>query len=266
MADQMTQTCKAVTVTDIQKIVNHILCNHAAGGFGDGTQRHVEDVKQHAVGRGLLHFSVQTLKNPTCQGTFCITQTGEGKFKFVIGEGHSKKGPIPPTGNTNTRGFFEPNTRDFVKKWVMEGPTHHYALGIGHHADTIAKIAEILGISRKGVNKRRRTGLRLLREMFEGTEDEEDKGGLANFQSITPDILIKTLNGKYHMIFKDESLTDSDNEVIDRLYKDLFEFEAIDICKLSDIADSWNGKISNSKDFIELFFICIDFSFIKYSF
>lgn len=87
-----------------------------------------------------------------------------------------------------------------------------------------------------------------------GTEDEEDKGGLANFQSITPDILIKTLNGKYHMIFNDESLTDSDNEVIDCLYKDLFEFEAIDICKLSDIADSWNGKISNSKDFIELFF------------
>ena len=87
-----------------------------------------------------------------------------------------------------------------------------------------------------------------------GTEDEEDKGGLANFQSITPDILIKTLNGKYHMFFNDESLTDSDNEVIDRLYKDLFEFEAIDICKLSDIADSWDGKISNSKDFIELFF------------
>lgn len=87
-----------------------------------------------------------------------------------------------------------------------------------------------------------------------GTEDEEDKGGLANFQSITPDILIKTLNGKYHMIFNDESLTDSDNKVIDRLYKDLFEFEAIDICKLSDIADSWNGKISNSKDFVELFF------------
>ena len=87
-----------------------------------------------------------------------------------------------------------------------------------------------------------------------GTEDEEDKGGLANFQSITPDILIKTLNGKYHMIFNDDSLTDSDNEVIDRLYKDLFEFEAIDICKLSDIADSWNGKISNSTDFVELFF------------
>ena len=75
-----------------------------------------------------------------------ITQTGDGKFKFVIGEGYSKKGPIPPTGNTNTRGFFEPNTRDFVKKWVMEGPTHHYALGVGHHAETIRKIADVLGI------------------------------------------------------------------------------------------------------------------------
>lgn len=75
-----------------------------------------------------------------------ITQTYDGKFKFVIGEGISKAGPIPPTGNTNTRGFFEPTTKEFIKKWVMEGPTHHYALGIGHHADTIAKIAEILGI------------------------------------------------------------------------------------------------------------------------
>lgn len=75
-----------------------------------------------------------------------ITQTFNGKFKFVIGEGYSKKGPIPPTGNTNTRGFFQPTTKEFVKKWVMEGPTHHYALGIGHHADTIAKIAKVLGI------------------------------------------------------------------------------------------------------------------------
>lgn len=44
-----------------------------------------------------------------------------------------------------------------------------------HYFDELSdeKIAEILGISRKGVNKRRRTGLRLLREMFEETDDEE---------------------------------------------------------------------------------------------
>ena len=77
---------------------------------------------------------------------FGITQKADGKLKFVIGEGISKKGPIPPTGNTNTRGFFEPNTKDFIKAWVMEGPTHHYALGVGHHAKTLKKIGDILGI------------------------------------------------------------------------------------------------------------------------
>ncbi len=75
-----------------------------------------------------------------------ITQTFDGKFKFVVGEGISKKGPIPPTGNTNTRGFFEPTTKEFIKKWVMEGPTHHYALGVGNKAQTIKKIADILDI------------------------------------------------------------------------------------------------------------------------
>ena len=75
-----------------------------------------------------------------------ITQTGNGKFKFVIGEGESVQGAIPPSGNTNTRGFFKPDARTYIKKWVMAGPTHHYALGIGHHAETIRKIAEVLGI------------------------------------------------------------------------------------------------------------------------
>ena len=75
-----------------------------------------------------------------------ITQNAHGQFKFVVGEGLSKKGPIPPTGNTNTRGFFEPTTKEFIRRWVMEGPTHHYALGVGHHAETIKKIADVLGI------------------------------------------------------------------------------------------------------------------------
>ena len=69
-----------------------------------------------------------------------------GKFKFVIAEGESVHGPIPATGNTNTRGFFKPDIRTFLKEWVREGPTHHYALGIGHRAATLKKIADILGI------------------------------------------------------------------------------------------------------------------------
>ncbi|WPU95503.1 L-fucose/L-arabinose isomerase family protein [Mucilaginibacter sabulilitoris] len=75
-----------------------------------------------------------------------ITSTYEGKFKFVITEGESVEGPIPPTGNTNTRGFFQPDVRTFLKKWVKEGPTHHFALGVGHHAETIKKIGDYLNI------------------------------------------------------------------------------------------------------------------------
>lgn len=75
-----------------------------------------------------------------------ISSTYEGKFKFVIAEGISVKGAIPPTGNTNTRVHFKPDVRSFLYKWMAEGPTHHFALGIGKHAQSIAKIANYLNI------------------------------------------------------------------------------------------------------------------------
>lgn len=75
-----------------------------------------------------------------------INSTFDGKFKFIIAEGESVKGPIPPTGNTNTRGFFKPDVKTFLTRWIKEGPTHHFALGIGHHAKTIEKIANYLHI------------------------------------------------------------------------------------------------------------------------
>ena len=75
-----------------------------------------------------------------------IGQTREGRFKFVIAEGLSERRPIPPTGNTNTHGIFQPNVRTFLKRWVAEGPTHHFALGIGHHAAELVEIAKILDL------------------------------------------------------------------------------------------------------------------------
>jgi len=75
----------------------------------------------------------------------------DGQFKFVLAEGESLRMPIPPTGNTNTHGKFKPDVRTFLKSWVAEGPTHHFALGIGHHAGTIAKVANCLGIETANV-------------------------------------------------------------------------------------------------------------------
>ena len=71
-----------------------------------------------------------------------IGVNAEGKFKFVIAEGESLPGPIPPTGNTNTHGKFQPDVRTFLQKWCMAGPTHHFALGVGHHAEELKKIAD----------------------------------------------------------------------------------------------------------------------------
>jgi len=70
----------------------------------------------------------------------------DGRFKFVLAEGESVRGPILPTGNTNTRGFFQPDVRTFLKRWVAEGPTHHFALGVGHRAEPLQQLAEILDI------------------------------------------------------------------------------------------------------------------------
>ena len=88
-----------------------------------------------------------------------ITMLGIGvaktaKFKFVIAEGESARGPIPPTGNTNTRGFFQPDIKTFLKRWVAEGPTHHFALGIGHHGESLRKIGEILNLESVVVSTR----------------------------------------------------------------------------------------------------------------
>ncbi|MDR3709434.1 MAG: hypothetical protein P4L33_14125 [Capsulimonadaceae bacterium] len=70
----------------------------------------------------------------------------DGKFKFVIAEGESVRRPIPPTGNTNTHGVFKPDVRTFLKRWIAEGPTHHFALGVGRHAEEIVEIAKALDL------------------------------------------------------------------------------------------------------------------------
>ena len=75
-----------------------------------------------------------------------VSITANGTFKFILAEGESVRGPTPPTGNTNTRGFFKPDVRTFIKRWVAEGPTHHFALGVGHHAQTIREIADHLDL------------------------------------------------------------------------------------------------------------------------
>lgn len=75
-----------------------------------------------------------------------ITQDGDGNFKFVVAEGVNEKGKIFKFGDTNMRTRFSCGAREFVNRWSEAGPTHHMAAGIGHHIDTIEKVAKILNV------------------------------------------------------------------------------------------------------------------------
>jgi L-arabinose isomerase len=33
-----------------------------------------------------------------------------------------------------------------MNRWAAQGPTHHVALGVGHHKATIAKFASVMGL------------------------------------------------------------------------------------------------------------------------
>ena len=74
------------------------------------------------------------------------TQTADGRLKLVVAEGESIPGATFRIGNTNSRLRFSLAPREFLEQWCAEGPTHHVALGVGHHAGTVRNVAAILGL------------------------------------------------------------------------------------------------------------------------
>jgi L-arabinose isomerase len=69
-----------------------------------------------------------------------------GKVQLLVAEGQSEPGPILEIGNTNSRYRFPIGARAFVEAWNAAGPAHHCAVGVGHVADRIDKLARILGL------------------------------------------------------------------------------------------------------------------------
>ena len=77
---------------------------------------------------------------------FSVTQTRDGKLKMLAAEGESLPGPTLSIGNTNSRLRFALPPAAFMNAWCEQGPTHHCALGVGHHAGTLRKVARLLGL------------------------------------------------------------------------------------------------------------------------
>lgn len=79
--------------------------------------------------------------------TICgLTLDERNRFKFVVAEGESVPGPIPATGNTNTRCRFKPDMPTFIERWSEAGPTHHFALGTGKRITVLKKVASLFGM------------------------------------------------------------------------------------------------------------------------
>ncbi len=67
-------------------------------------------------------------------------------YKLVVAEGESVAGPILQIGNTNSRYRFPLTALDFVQRWNAQAPAHHCAIGIGHTAETLKKVASLMGL------------------------------------------------------------------------------------------------------------------------
>jgi L-arabinose isomerase len=74
-----------------------------------------------------------------------VVEGNDGIF-LLVAEGESVEGPILQIGNTNSRYRFSIGAKEFMNQWSKQGPAHHCAIGVGHIADKIEKLGQILDI------------------------------------------------------------------------------------------------------------------------
>lgn len=74
-----------------------------------------------------------------------VVEGKDGVF-LLVAEGESVPGPVLHIGNTNSRYRFPIGAKRFMNAWSKQGPAHHCAIGVGHIADKIEKLSQILKI------------------------------------------------------------------------------------------------------------------------
>jgi len=103
-------------------------------------------------GMGMYHgkrghgISVEAKVNPGPVTTLGVTQTRDGKIRFIISEGEAVDAPVLMNGNTSTHVRFAKAPAEYMDRWFAEAPTHHLALSVGHNADLLEKTARLLDI------------------------------------------------------------------------------------------------------------------------
>lgn len=67
------------------------------------------------------------------------------RLKMIVGEGEAVNSP-KPEGEITTKIKFKSGVKNFMTKWILEGPSHHSALGLNHNVNNLKKLAYILDI------------------------------------------------------------------------------------------------------------------------
>ena len=80
-----------------------------------------------------------------------VVQTIAGQVFLLVAEGESVPGPVLQIGNTNSRYRFSIGARRFLNEWSQAGPAHHCAIGLGHTANKLEKLAALLGVTMRQV-------------------------------------------------------------------------------------------------------------------
>jgi L-arabinose isomerase len=127
---------------------NHVLMGHDGPGHAGIAEDRIRvrplRVYHGKVGSGLsVEMSVQY--GPVT--LLSIVEDKQNGFSLLCAEGESVPGPILEIGNTNSRYQFPLPARTFVETWNSHGPAHHCAIGTGHIAHKLKKLATLLNLT-----------------------------------------------------------------------------------------------------------------------
>ena len=126
---------------------DHVLMGHDGPGHIAIAQSKTKvrplSVYHGKVGRGL---SVEMSVKHGPVTLLSVAEDAMHGFKFVVAEGESVDGQILRIGNTNSHYRFPIGAVGFVEAWNAQGPAHHCAVGTGHVAPKLSKLARLLQV------------------------------------------------------------------------------------------------------------------------